>query len=522
MHLNRLYKTLLFGLLFSLIINGCYEDKGNYDYTQLDEVKVDTTGLNIQTSYVLDRYDSLRINPNVYFNGKPVETDSPDIPLTYMWTMYSAIVSANSDYTVDTLSYTKDLNKPITRAAGQYYVLLTITNKDNNTQEYFRVSCTIEESITAGWMALYETEEEPGKSDVALIVNPWVKKNIIKNREFYNLYKASNGAHLEGLPLHVLHTCVGVSEDEVVLVTDKEMVGVNQGTFSRTLQFEDFFYDAPTDRAPQYYGAGGNLIRSETVISNNKLYHTVFSSVFRSNFFGIPYRGSHGELASWGSNVHGTSYDAIVYDQTARNFKCVNKNAVSITPFSAQNPELPFDVNNVGAELLMGDWGRSFYDYILMRNDNNYYLAVANFNTSSISTSNIAMGWYDISESPGISEANTMAAAFLGEYILYGAGSSVYNLKYKSSNLAEIAWTAPENEKVTCVRLQKYYFQSLFLAMLPYANQILHVATWNETTKEGKLYQFMINPANGMIIDTLAEYAIPGKVYDMAWKKALE
>ncbi len=510
-------------LIGSFLLGACYEDKGNYDYQELDKVVIDTTGLGIQPAYVLERYDVLELNPKVYFNGKLLETEADEPALSYVWTLYTGTTSGNSDFTVDTLSHTIHLNEAIKRAADSYYVQLTITNSRNNTQEYFRVLCNVEESITAGWMVLYEPTNDPGTSDVGLIVNPWVKKNIIKDREFFDLYKASNGASLEGLPNRVLHTCIALQEDEVVLVTDKNMVGVNQGAFAKTLDFGNFFYEKPATTKPFYYGAGGVGYRAEMIINDGKVYSTSFTSgLSRNNFFGVAYGGDHGELAAWGSDVHGNKYEVLGYDQTNERFTCVNKNTVKFTSFSAQDPAAAFDVNNVGAKLVMADWGRSYYDYMLMQKDQNYYLAIANFVTSNSGTTNIGQGWYDISTSPEIAQATSMAAAYLGEYVLYGAGSKVYNLKYRSSPQAEVLWSASAAETVTCVRLQKYYYQSLFLAMMPNPNAILHVATWNEASKEGKLYQFQINPANGAILGEPRVYTVPGKIKDMAWKKAME
>lgn len=520
---RKQYSIGVLSLIVSFLLGSCYEDKGNYDYQELDKVVIDTTGLGIQSTYVLERYDVLELNPKVYFNGKLLETEADAPELSYVWTLYVGANSPNSDYTVDTLSHTIHLKEAIKRAADTYYVQLTITNSKDHTQQYFRVTCNIEESITAGWMMLYEPANDPGTSDIGLVVNPWVKKNIIKDREFFDLYKASNGTHLEGLPNRVLHTCVAMAEDEVVLVTDKNMVGLNQGTLAKTLDFGDFFYEKPTTTQPSYYGACGVAYRGEMIINEGKVYTTYYTSgLSRNSFFGISYGGDHGELAPWGSDVHGNKYEVLVYDQTNECFKCVNKNTVKFASFTAQDPEAAFDVNHVGAKLLMGDWGRSFYDYFLMKKDQNYYLGIANFMTSSSGTTNIGQGWFDISSSPEIAQATSMAAAYLGEYVLYGAGSKVYNLKYRSSPLAEVLWSGSDAETVTCVRLQKYYYQSLFLAIMPNPNAILHVATWNETTKEGKLYQFQINPANGAILGEPRVYTVPGKIKDMAWKKAME
>ena len=221
--------------------------------------------------------------------------------------------------------------------------------------------------------------------------------------------------------------------------------------------------------------------------------------------------------------------EAVVYDQTNGCFLHIVQYTDDIIPFAAQSPTAKFDVNNVNATIIAADWGRGSgspmdaYDYLLMANGSNRYLAIANFNGAATDT-NVGVGWYDITTSPGSAEATTIAAAMNGEYVLYGSGNKVYNLLYNSSTIAQEAWTAPTaDEVVTCVRLQKYYYYTLMLAgILPNPNTVVHIATWNESTREGKLYQYTIDPATGAISGEPRIYTVPGKVGDMNWKYVME
>lgn len=514
----------IFSLLCMTVImlSACYDDKGNYTYHSLDNVVIDTAGLGMQEAYVISRYDTLRLAPNVYFNDNLVTNDN-DYPLDYVWTIYTTVTSSGTDYTVDTLSHNRILEAPITRTSGTYNIQLTITNRNNLTETYFSVPCNVEEAITAGWMAFYECADEPGTSDVGLIVNPLVKKNIIQNKEFWDLYKSSNGHHLDGTPVRILHTVAQLSNDFVILTTNTNLVGVSYETFEQILSFEDFFYNAPTNRNISYYGSYG-VTSGEVLINDNKVYTATMSGVARNNFFGVPRSGEYGQLAGWLSDVKGQNYNCIVYDQTNQRFLVAPNSSIDFGSFAGQDMSAcEFDVNNVGMELLMGDWGRNYYDVMLMGNGNQRCLAVANFRTSALSSQNIGIGFYDVSDSPDILQATTMAASYMGEYVLYGAGSKVYNLLYSSLQPASVLWEAPSpNEEVVCVRLQKFYFTTLFNMMLPNANTVLHIATWNESAHEGKIYQYRINSASGAILSEPMTYTVPGKVKDMGWKYAFE
>lgn len=512
-------------LLGAMALTSCYDDKGNYDYHDLDKVEIDTANLGIQSAYVISRYDKLEIEPNIYFNGKLVNDDS-SAPLDYVWTIYSAHSGANVDRTIDTIGHQAKLDAEISRVASTYNILLTVTNREDGTQQYLKLNCQVEESITAGWMLLYEPADEPGKTDIGLVVNPLVKKNIIQNKEFWNLYRASNGGQsMDGLPVKIMRPVVDLPKgtDPVFVQTDKDFCGLNNDTFERNLNWGQMFYEEPSTWNLSYYGVKSVAGGGEVVIYDNKLYTSSFNGVSRNDYLGQAKIGDYGTLAPYASEVKSMYFDAVVYDNTNGQFLCVNRSGINLTHFASQDETCPVDVNNVGMQYVMSDWGRNYQEDFIMDKDGKRYLLTANFNTANSSTNNIGTGLYDISESPNVMNMTSIAAPFMGEFLLYGAANNVYCLRYAASTVATPLWTAPDaDEQVTCVRLQKFYHRTIFMAMMPNANTVMHVATWNEKTQQGKLYQFTVNPASGVIMGDPLVYTVPGKVKDMAWKYVME
>ena len=200
--------------------------------------------------------------------------------------------------------------------------------------------------------------------------------------------------------------------------------------------------------------------------------------------------------------------------------------------FGAQDPVVAkFDVNNTGgAKLLFGDWGANYYDHFLFSRGNERFLGIANFSTTP-TMPNLGLGWYDVTSSPDIADASAFAANYEGQYVYYGAGNKVYNLAYNSGKPASPAWTAPgAGEKVVCISTQKYHFRTLVMpmgpagAIMPNVGNLIHIATWDEAKGEGKLYEYKINPASGMILtdEQSYTYTVPGKVKAMGWKYAME
>lgn len=77
-------------------LQSCYKDKGNYTYTELDKVLIDTSNLEIQATYSLDRYDTLTIAPKLFINNQEI-TDFESIKSQYSftWSIYQAVTGRN-------------------------------------------------------------------------------------------------------------------------------------------------------------------------------------------------------------------------------------------------------------------------------------------------------------------------------------------------------------------------------------------------------------------------------------------
>ena len=154
------------------------------------------------------------------------------------------------------------------------------------------------------------------------------------------------------------------------------------------------------------------------------------------------------------------------------------------------------------------------------------YLTVSNFSTSTPQDNNIGVGLYPMNDlCPGIANINSMAASHVGSFIYYASGNKVYNFAYDSQQPASVAWTAPsENEEVTCVRIMKYYHGTIYgYGMVPSSDRLVHIATWNKNTQQGRVYEYLINPASGILnTDNHYEDPIPGRVKDMAWKFSMQ
>lgn len=532
--------ALFLTVLTALLLTACYADEGNYHYHTLDQVTIDTVGTDMQAHYAIQRFDTLTLAPNVYFNDTLVTT-ADAAPLTYQWTIFSAVTGAGASTSIDTLGHERILHTPIMRTGGNYFVQLVVTNQRDGIRHFLRVGVTVSEAFDGGWMVFYERADHPGTSDLALIFNPWTKNNVTVDCAYTNLYELTNDALLPGCPIRCFDIAMALGANNYVgLCTDQTLVGVTDVAIEHALSFGHFFHQAPQREAPSWYGHHGNGgvsgQCSEVLINDNKIYtNTYFNSATgeRTSRFGIPkFDDGVGLLAPWNAELpNQLNYGIVVYDQTYQCFRYAAFERAQLETFGAQDTDLAaFDVNHTGMTLLMGDWGVGQqrlqpYDYLIMDKDGERKLAVANFSTTAPDDPVIGIGLYDMTRlCPQVAEVTTMAASNVGSFIYYGAADKVYLFAYDSGLPAVVAWQAPcEAEVVTCVRLMKYYNTLYATSMVPSNDELLHIATWNEQRREGCLYEYRINTASGDLDRTTSySYLIPGRVKDMAWKFSMK
>ncbi|MDR6339518.1 hypothetical protein HNQ91_002569 [Filimonas zeae] len=514
--MNKLKYVTGLVVLFCFM-QGCYKDKGNYDYQAIGKVVIDTTVNNIRTDYAIYRNDTLRISPDVYFNGTLV-TDEKTVAdkLSFTWVIFQATTGGNV-YSRDTLSHVIKLNEPVTKQGGKWIVHLTVKELATQVETYVRFNVDVSETLSDGWMVLYEKD---GATDVGIIVDDRSKKGVVTPRLFLDLMKSSNGAALAGKPVALVHSTAALTSGEVMVTSEHDMVGVDKSSFGTLYQFADLFWTPPAGQSLKAMVV--NPTRKELAINNNRIHTANYASVgtFRTNKLGPAIPGVYGELEKWSAVFYGASYDAVVYDKTNKKFKQIPVNGTSVVDFPAQATGTKFEPSNVGLDMKADDWGASFCHYSIMSNSTNAYLLISNFYNAAPAA--VGVNKIDMTACPGVNAVTTLASAYAGQYLLYGSNSNVYLYKYNSGAVAEAAWSAPAGETVTCVRLQKFFHLAFMNAIIPLPNQVVYIATWNEATKTGKVYSYPIDPSNGSI-DKAAERVTEGygKVKDMSYKWSL-
>lgn len=516
---NNIAWLLLFVCMYC---TSCYKDKGNYEYKPLDKVLIDTANRNIQSYYSIYRYDELVINPRIFFNEKEVTSpEQVSEKLAFTWAIYQA--TGGKIQSRDTISTDLTLRKSISKPAGRWYVILSVKNLITRVEEYMKFDVQVDEQLSDGWMLLYDKN---GNTDVGLIVDDWTKKNVIQTRTFSDMFQNSNGYPLLGEPRGLMHSSSTLGTKEVMIASARNLVAVERSSFQVFYPMDELFWSfTPGGEIKSLSANNGS---KEVIIYNNRI-HTVnhtTSGINRINFFSAPYNGNYGELEQWSATAFGAGFEAVVYDKTNKKFLNIATNGTTVQSFVPQALTAAFDVNNVGLDAEAFDWGRGTgaptvgYEYAVMKNSTDRYLLVSNFNTS---TTQIGLGKYPISGIPITTPIRTLNSAFNGNYALLGTDRTVYLHRYQQSAAVIAEWEAPANEEVTCVRLQKFYYNpGVSAQFLPRPNTVVYIGTWNPNAKVGKVYAYIIDQTNGTINkSTERVYTGFGKIKDMTYKWSL-
>lgn len=210
---------ILCGLTLSLLMTGCYEDLGNYDYHDINELEIE----GIEDSYSVDVDDNFKINPKL--TGTLYSDTSR---FTYKWEIGS-----------DTYE-TYDLDIQINTQPGYKYSRFIVTDKETGVKTYKEFGVNVSSS-TAGDLIVVLSKYQ-GRTELSYLrldkEANWAV-NYMKDRTGYDL--GSNPQQLticytqsaRSTPFVNKNGRVMVLSDNVVHLIDKNMM--TPDTITQTL-----------------------------------------------------------------------------------------------------------------------------------------------------------------------------------------------------------------------------------------------------------------------------------------------
>lgn len=425
-------------LAFVICLFSCVEDKGNYNYHELNEVSVDS----IKEMYsCISKIDSIFVTPDIKGSIAGGHLDNYE----YKWYICN---EGNHQHTV--IGNEKDLTYFVDLDPGQYRLYLEV--KDKNTELKWLASSTLSVStaVTKGFMILGDLED--GKMALDMVSMPakrdtTVIEDVFDNSE-YNFVGAEKllfAGYRSGLHTQTLWVTTrdGVhrltNNDAFEYVAEVNDFGLIETEFAHKtpIRILDMFpHPSTTNRSAMYRG----YITEDMVVQN---------MVVTGEYFTTPcnrYSTSSTTLfkpypLAFVNGVHNTGYGAIViYDMDANCF--VKLNTYSSATHCVKlddSPADPFPWNQAetGRDIVYGEnsydapYGASFA--IMKDLDGNYVIYKFTINTPNAFMVRVVKdNLYNVDLSVALDFDKASHYAFIANRsaIIYSVGSKLYMYDY--------------------------------------------------------------------------------------------
>lgn len=484
-----------------LAFGSCASDDGNYDYIDLPQFEVDTTG--VQTSFTIPQFSKLSIPSHLKYAGNKAD-------LKYVWSIYER-GGMQDDILVDTLSTSENLDETIRVAPGNYTIEFMATEPSTGIRAMMQYYVKVESSLGTGLMVMYQKAD--GSAELGIIRSHLFAGGLSSESIETELFSRANPTYkLEGTP-RLFHIAPGYY---IVVATDKDAVSVSIDDMTIINKFQNMFFTAP-DVADIKSAA---YLNGLDALVNDKSVHTCINSWANpGDYYFSGERNGDYEIApniviAYGINVFG-------YDQ--KNMRFVYGGMWDSSMVGFQNNTGAFDFANVGKKMIYMDYAfgttsNSYADgylvYSVMQNpvdDGARYLYVIDISNSSTSQY-VAQGVIDISACEGIDNAEQFAFGRRGPVAFYSTKNAVYQIHYDLSGFTCTGTTKvfESADEISCMQM----FTEDGLSLENSANsKYLQISTYNAASGESKLNIYECDLASGKLsAQPVQVYTIKGKI----------
>ena len=541
-------KHIIYTLLMAIATSGltsCYDDKGNYDYVDIDDIKVEFPG-NMGTEsdirYAERQGNTLTITPNVECMDKS--------HLTYLWERYTTGVET------EILKKDKDVSLPLIAGddanlqwkVGTYKLRFTV--KDTVTQQTCQklVNVTVKSITPIGVQVLTTTD---GESDISTIEDDDFIEGLEQPSVTYNYFSQKNdGIKLdgEGRNINYFYSKYGST---LMALTDHDGCSIDMSTFQPNIAYDDLFCEEPENIKRMVNAAGEYLVYADNniynleatyglVLDDEPTFEPLFGSEEEMEYAPDPSYVSSESGAMDGSLIYGN----IAYSSEKHKFLLYDWYNAPLpgVPFPMQNmsedPYAVFDPSDINAGELVGmDYG-VYTNYLFSQNqwalfkddtDNGMSLTLYRFNDEGY---NDDKATYDKKQVIATNKSNTELAdvnCFQMSTLIDGIGffstpNGVYSLNANetSNGLTELFTPSNGNEQVTMIRLLKYQMndestQSVNPTFFSRLSKSLYIATWDGI--QGRIYRIGLTEEGQLDSSVeLNEWDGFGEIKDMCFR----
>ena len=427
--MNDKMKRIICGIFVavSVFLVSCYDDKGNYDYTTIENIVM--TGMESEYSVVAP-FDTLRISPQ--FAGK----ENYDC----LWTLFPV---AAVDAVPDTLSTLPDLEYPVVHEPNTYTLVLTVISKLNGDTQYFTSQVNVRSEFSVGCYILKEIE---GGTDIDLYSPEFELAG--------NILHGMSG-RVAGRPLSfaVCNDQTYLDEDGILnqfvktvwICSDEDVRMLRLDNMDPIYDIHSMFVEEPEGEQPRNLFALGNSAMG--YLSNNG-YYDMQLIVMGTNKFGLPLsvRNASAGAPTNASGAHsillGRNY-CMFYDELNCRFLLV-KNARMYCFLDTDITGVPtISPNNMNADLVyMGKTGSNGLALLENRTDHTrqlYRLETSEYDNTNNYLYSPLLEVEDVTSMSNMTNASVFGHNESFPYLYYANGSQLYMYDYSTKSEQSIS-----------------------------------------------------------------------------------
>lgn len=491
---NTIIKIGFIGLLLVAVLVSCYDDKSTLPLVEYPDVVADRSGMG---SYLTATYgEQFKYEPKL---GRLAGRDTLWLTekelgdFDYIWKM---TLVAGTDTMARVVSHDRILDVTMTAApnAGYYNygLMLQVVHKVSGVTKQLNWGMKVLGVYAAG--LLVADTKDGQTADISLIMSRSYNDDIESYENdvtYHNIYSKAN-RRLEGLVSSMAYLSSG-SKNEMLtlLVKGKSLVQVEPVTMKEAGRDMALFYYPPAIFNPQevFTAQWG----SYSVLINGGVLH------YYETEYGVTYSYSPEsvyDLSTVYIPLVASSCDALLFDKKGSKFiRFTGRGENHVIELPATTGGA-FDPTHLqGVEPIFGDLGNHSTACCLMRKEGKYY--VYEISADDFSGSKI----YDMSRCTDLDKASCYAFAETYSEFYYGVGHNLYvailNTDTPSEHVAYNQFGA--DEVVTHILMHKGAGATTWgekpdgsPLWRKSENNLLSVTTYNEKTKEGKVYTLPI------------------------------
>lgn len=513
-------------LLCAMSVTACFKDKGDYDYTNINQLTIDTVGFAAKglafsstwPMYRVELGDEVTLDEgfelNVTYGNRSLDH------LQYAWILspypYQQTTQGNELVwpSVDTICRTKILQWKVENLEP-YPKMYNLTFMAHDTQTgdkaYYQFTGNIWFDAVGAISGIYVLSEYDGNTDIDIYktdryllttTNTGVLPTIEKQK-----FSQVHGAPINGKPLYI-----NTRSQNFYVFTDQDALLLNYQSGLQIMQRkESMFTQMPEQWNPQVFNARAASAVSNCgmLINDGKLY-AFFAETGESTPQFSPalstIDGKDYQLDNYiAINVYRSSagrHITVFYDKKNNCYRPYYNGARSTIGAFQCDPNSKLDITNITGRVIttMTTGSNRIFSFIEQDDPDNsgqklYYLYKLNFySLQSGPTTDFVDGTpVNMSACPDIAKATMFASNNDGNAFIYATDKAVYGVGPNSSSTNptwHLIHTLEAGEEVTML-------QTSWKMGWPNSADILWIGIWNESANEGTLVEYKINTTTG-------------------------